>query len=123
MSDQLTIRLPEDLNQALEAASVRLRRKRSDIVRLALYNFFSLTPANDDQPSARVQHLLGALDSGVPDLAENHRAYILESLKRVSYCSTLGLWFPFSIADRSIIDGSRSSSRAGMGRWSAPKQS
>src|SRR3978361_1587774 len=82
MSDQLTIRLPEDLNQALEAASVRLRRKRSDIVRLALYNFFSLAPANDDKPSARVQHLLGALDSGVPDLAENHRAYSLASLKR-----------------------------------------
>ncbi len=83
MSDQLTIRLPEDLNRALEAASVRLRRKRSDIVRLALYSFFSLAPANDDdRPSARVQHLLGALDSGVPDLAENHRAYILESLKR-----------------------------------------
>jgi predicted transcriptional regulator len=81
MSDQLTIRLPEDLNQALEAASVRLRRKRSDIVRLALYSFFSLAPADEEKPSARVQHLLGALDSGVPDLAENHRAYILESLK------------------------------------------
>ncbi|HEV7784186.1 MAG TPA: CopG family transcriptional regulator [Thermoanaerobaculia bacterium] len=66
MPDRLTIRLPEDLSQALEAASIRLRRKRSDIVRLALYSFFSLTPANDDTPSARVQHLLGALDSGVP---------------------------------------------------------
>lgn len=42
MSDQLTIRLPEDLSHALEAASVRLRRKRSDIVRLALYRFSSL---------------------------------------------------------------------------------
>jgi hypothetical protein len=81
MPTQLTIRLPEDLNQALEAASIRLGRKKSDIVRLALYSFFDLTPANDDKPSERVQHLLGALDSGVPDLAENHRAYILESLK------------------------------------------
>jgi metal-responsive CopG/Arc/MetJ family transcriptional regulator len=81
MSDQLTIRLPEDLSQALEAASVRLRRKRSDIVRLALYRFFELAPADDRTPSARVQHLMGALDTGVPDLAENHRAYILESLK------------------------------------------
>jgi hypothetical protein len=36
----------------------------------------------DGKPSARVQHLLGTLDSGVPDLAENHQAYILESAKR-----------------------------------------
>jgi hypothetical protein len=83
MSDQLTIRLPEDLSHALEAASVRLRRKRSDIVRLALYRFFDLAPADDGDstPSARVQHLMGALETGVPDLAENHRAYVLESLK------------------------------------------
>jgi hypothetical protein len=82
VSEQLTIRLSEDLNQALEAASVRLRRKRSDIVRLALYRFLELGP--DDvgtTPAARVQHLLGALETGVSDLAENHRAYILESLK------------------------------------------
>jgi len=82
MSDRLTIRLPEDLSRALEAASVRLRRKRSDIVRLALYRFFDLASADDsNSPSARVQHLLGSLETGLPDLAENHRTYILESLK------------------------------------------
>jgi metal-responsive CopG/Arc/MetJ family transcriptional regulator len=80
MSDQLTVRLPDDLSQALEDASVRLRRKRSDIVRLALYSYFGLD-SEGGRPSNRVQHLLGALDSGVTDLAENHRAYILESLK------------------------------------------
>jgi Ribbon-helix-helix protein, copG family len=81
MSDQLTIRLPEDLSQALEAASARLRRKRSDIVRLALSQFLGLAPENGGTPSARVQHLIGSLETGMPDLAENHRAYILESLK------------------------------------------
>ena len=81
MSDQLTIRLPQELSQALEAASVRLRRKRSDIVRLALYRFFDLGPEDGEMPSARVRHLIGALDTGVPDLAENARAYILDSLK------------------------------------------
>ncbi len=81
MSDQLTVRLPEDLSQALDEASVRLRRKRSDIVRLALYSYFGLGAEGGGAPSARVRHLLGAVDSGVPDLAENHRAYILESLK------------------------------------------
>lgn len=79
MSDQLTIRLPEDLSVALGAASVRLRRKRSDIVRLALYRFLELGQEASGAPSARVQHLMGALETGIPDLAENHRAYILES--------------------------------------------
>jgi predicted transcriptional regulator len=81
MPNQLTIRLPEDLSRALEAASVRLRPKRADIVRLALYRFFDLAPADDSTPSARVQHLMGALETGVPDLAENHRAHVLESLR------------------------------------------
>jgi len=81
MSDQLTIRLPEDLSQALEAASVSLRRKRSDIVRLALYRYLGLGPEDDRAPSARARHLIGTLETGLPDLAENHRAYILESLK------------------------------------------
>ena len=40
-----------------------------------------LGPKKDLARSARVQHLLGALETGVPDLAENHRTYILESLE------------------------------------------
>lgn len=81
MADQLTVRLPEDLSEALEEAAVRLQRKRSDIVRLALYSYFGLAPGGGETPSVRVKYLLGSLDSGVPDLAENHRAYVLESLK------------------------------------------
>ena len=81
MSEQLTIRLPQDLSQALDAASVRLQRKRSDIVRLALSRFLGLGPEGGGMPSACVEHLIGALETGVPDLAENHRAHILESLK------------------------------------------
>jgi hypothetical protein len=50
-------------------------------VRLALYSYFGLGPESGEAPAARVKHLLGSLSSGVPDLAENHRAYILESLK------------------------------------------
>jgi metal-responsive CopG/Arc/MetJ family transcriptional regulator len=81
MSDQLTVRLPEDMNRALEAASTRMRRRRSEIVRLALSQFLNREPREDKTPEARVRHLIGSLKSGVPDLAENHRSYVLESLK------------------------------------------
>ena len=82
MHDQLTVRLPEDLSKALKAASRRLQRKSSEIVRLALREFLGASSRSGGRPADRVQSLIGSLESGVPDLAEKHRAYILESLRR-----------------------------------------
>ena len=82
MQDQLTVRLPEDLSQALKAASRRMQRKSSEIVRLALREFLGASPASRGRPADRVRHLIGALESGVPDLAAQHRARIVESLRR-----------------------------------------
>src|SRR2546423_1929105 len=42
VEDQVTVRLPADLGQALRRASRRLRRKNSDIVRLALQEFLQV---------------------------------------------------------------------------------
>ncbi len=80
MADQLTVRLPEDLNRALAAAADQMQRKRSEIVRLALYHFLELGPTNG-RPANRVRGLIGSLETGVPDLAERHRSYLLETLK------------------------------------------
>lgn len=33
------------------------------------------------KPSERVDHLIGSLASGVPDLAERHREYVLAAVK------------------------------------------
>jgi len=82
MQDQLTVRLPEDLSQALKAASRRLQRKHSEIVRLALREYLGVSPRARIHPADRVRSLIGSLESGVPDLAEKHRSYILESLRR-----------------------------------------
>lgn len=82
MEDQLTIRLPEDLNRALKAASRRLQRKSSEIVRLALRQYLGEPSAPATRPADRVRGLIGSLESGVPDLATRHRAHILEALRR-----------------------------------------
>ena len=82
MTSQLTVRLPEDLKRALDAASRKLNRKPSELVRLALREFLRIAPGAGSRPADRVRGLLGSLESGIPDLAERQREYILESLKR-----------------------------------------
>ena len=82
MREQITVRLPVALRAALRRASRQLRRKDSDVVRMALEAFLQGGHVSGLRPSARVHDLIGSLESGVPDLAEHHRQYVLESLKR-----------------------------------------
>ena len=82
MHDQVTVRLPVELSQALRRASRRLRRRNSDIVRLALQAFLQVGEPGASRPAHRVRDLIGSLESGVPTLAERHREFILESLRR-----------------------------------------
>jgi len=83
MKSQLTIRLPDDLEQNLSSLTERLRLKRSDIVRMALEKFIAEFKGGEEiKPYDRVVNLLGTLSSGTPDLGESHRKYLLKKLKR-----------------------------------------
>ncbi|MGI9301967.1 MAG: CopG family ribbon-helix-helix protein [Gammaproteobacteria bacterium] len=82
MSAQLTVRLPEELKDALDAAARRMERNSSQIVRLALEAYLHSGRIGGQRPVDRVRGLIGSLESGVPDLAERHREYVLESLAR-----------------------------------------
>ena len=81
MEDQLTVRLPRELSRAVKSAARRTQRRPSEVVRMALRAFLEILPAPTGRPADRVRGLLGSLESGIHDLAEKHRAYILESLK------------------------------------------
>jgi metal-responsive CopG/Arc/MetJ family transcriptional regulator len=81
MSTQLTVRLPDDLGRSLKRASRQMQRKPSEVVRLALREFLSTTATRPGRPADRVRRLIGSLESGIPDLASKHRAYILDSVK------------------------------------------
>jgi hypothetical protein len=48
---------------------------------MALAAFLQEAPSKDGKPAERVEHLIGSLSSGVPDLAERHREYVLAALK------------------------------------------
>lgn len=82
MQEQITVRLPADLGRALRRASRQLRRKNSDIVRMALEAFLQVEIGATKNPAERVRHLIGSVASGRPDLAERHREYMLEAIRR-----------------------------------------
>lgn len=81
MESQITVRLPRDLDRALRTASRSMQRRNSEIVRMALRHFLEMPSNNQNRPAEGVRGLIGSLSSGVPDLAERHREYLLESIK------------------------------------------
>jgi hypothetical protein len=81
MEDQLTIRLPRELNEALRARAARMQRKPSELVRMAVAEFLHVAEPSEP-PAIRVKDLLGSLSSEIPDLATHHRTYILKKLRR-----------------------------------------
>ena len=81
VGDQITVRLPTPLGRTLRRTSRRLGRRPSDVVRMALEAFLQGAPSTDSKAADRVKHLIGSVSSGVPDLAERHREYVLAALK------------------------------------------
>lgn len=81
MQDQLTVRMPRELTVALRQAAERMQRRPSDVVRIALRQYLGAYQPGS-RPADRVRELIGSVDTGVADLAENHRAYVVESLRR-----------------------------------------
>jgi len=75
---QMTVRMPDEYTKKLDQLSKRMGLKRSDIIRLALKQFFE----EDDRqthssPFQKVSHLLGVTQSGIRDLGKRHRDYFI----------------------------------------------
>lgn len=82
MARQLTVRLPDDLSARLARAARRAGRKRSDLVRRALEEFLGGPAARaHSRPIDLVRDLLGAVESGVPDLGQRHREHLVSRLR------------------------------------------
>ncbi len=83
MITQITVRVPEDLNREVYGMAKRLHLKRSDIVRMALERFVRGGERGvQTKPYEQVKNLVGSLASGLPDLGESHRKYLIERMKR-----------------------------------------
>lgn len=81
MESQVTIRLPESLAADLDRAAKRIRRKRSEVIRLALEQYLAGESQIDDKPFDRMAGLIGSVETGIADLGERHREYLIKHLR------------------------------------------
>ena len=83
MQSQITVRIDEELNEQINLLSQKLRRKRSDLVRMALEKFISdVGESEETRPYNRVKELIGSVSSGIPNLGEAHREYLVKKFKK-----------------------------------------
>ena len=82
MEDQFTVRFPRELSDALRHKAARMKRKPSEVVRIAVSEFLQVEDAPLERPAERVRDLIGSLKSGIPDLATRHREYLVKKLRR-----------------------------------------
>jgi metal-responsive CopG/Arc/MetJ family transcriptional regulator len=82
---QMTIRMPDEYTKKLDQLSKRMGLKRSDVIRLALKQFFQEDDLQDhSSPFQKVSHLLGVAESGIRDLGKRHRDYLITKIRRGS---------------------------------------
>jgi antitoxin component of RelBE/YafQ-DinJ toxin-antitoxin module len=82
---QFTVRLPDDYKEKVATAAKRMGLKKSDIARLALKQFLDDNLAEDSRtPFEKVKHLLGSAESGMNDLGQEHRRYLIAKMRKRS---------------------------------------
>ncbi len=82
---QLTIRLPDEYKTRLSKLTKEMGLRRSDIVRMALRQFIEENlKHNQRTPFEKVTDLLGTAESGIKDLGQRHRDYLIKKIRRAS---------------------------------------
>jgi hypothetical protein len=79
---QLTIRIPEEYFFKMEQIAKSSGLKKSDISRMAIQKFLN-EYSNDQEKDLynKAKRLIGVVESGIPDLGQNHREYIVKKIR------------------------------------------
>ena len=79
---QLTIRMPEEYLAGIEKIAHSTGLKKSDITRMAIKKYIDEYPMEKEvRPYGKAKDLLGVVASGVADLGQNHRSYLINKIK------------------------------------------
>ena len=80
--EQITIRIPKADVLKVELLAKRFGLKKSDITRMAIKKFIEKEDGYSEQPAfEKVKHLIGIAESGISDLGQNHRKYLINKIK------------------------------------------
>jgi Arc/MetJ-type ribon-helix-helix transcriptional regulator len=82
MAQQVTVRMPEALIEKLDREAALRRRKRSEVIRMAVERFIEEPESPGGRPIDKVRDLLGSYESGIPDLGQRHREHLIRRLRR-----------------------------------------
>ncbi|OEU78880.1 MAG: hypothetical protein BA873_14240 [Desulfobulbaceae bacterium C00003063] len=78
---QLTIRMPDEQMSRIEYIAKKMGLKKSDVTRMAIKKFIEEYSDSTVKPFAKVRHLLGVAESGVPDLGQRHRYHLIKKIR------------------------------------------
>jgi Arc/MetJ-type ribon-helix-helix transcriptional regulator len=82
---QLTVRMPDQYTKKLNVLSKKMGLKRSDVVRLALKQFLDKNSEGiEPSPFEKAERLLGVAESGIKDLGQRHRHYLIQKVRQGS---------------------------------------
>ena len=79
---QLTIRMPEEFLFKIEQIAKASGLKKSDITRMAIRKFLEDYSTEEDMDLySKAKHFIGVVESGISDLGQNHREYLIKKIK------------------------------------------
>ena len=79
---QITIRMPEKYLFKIEQIAKASGLKKSDITRMAIRKFLE-DYSNEEETDlfSKAKRFIGVVDSGISDLGQNHRDYLVKKIK------------------------------------------
>ena len=78
---QLTIRMPEEYFSGIEQIAKLTGLKKSDVTRMAIRKFIEeYKDEKETNQYGRAKDLIGVIESGISDLGQNHRSYLIKKI-------------------------------------------
>lgn len=82
---QVTIRMPDEDLSMIEQIAKSTGLKKSDITRMALKKFIEeYTKETEKNYYNKAKRLIGVVESGISDLGQNHRKYLIRKIKNAT---------------------------------------
>ena len=79
---QLTIRMPEEYFFKIEQIAKSSGLKKSDVTRMAIRKFLEEYSSDEETDLySKAKRLVGVVESGIPDLGQNHRDHLVRKIK------------------------------------------